>query len=103
MSIGQNVSTHERKGNNRDTVSNMIYPSYFEEEANEKNFEELYATESEDKITNIDRSEIKSKNLGTTKPKNPRSSGNKSNNGSKIFTFNIKSNSFSKESTDLLD
>ena len=102
MSIGQNVSTHERKGNNRDTISNMIHPSYFEEEANEKNFEELYATESEDKSTNIDRSEVKSKYLGSTQPTNLRSSENK-NNGNKIFTFNIKLNSFSKESTDLLD
>lgn len=105
MSIGQDVSTHKRKSNNGDSISGMIYHKNDREETRSKLFEELSATKQEghNEVINTDSTEVKSKYMGSTPARNSHSLENKSNDGNKIFTFNNKLNSFSKESTDLLD
>ena len=105
MSIGQNVTSSKKKSEHGTLILNILHHENLIEGNNHQALEEILTKQLEDseEITGLNNFELLSKTLGPTKAGNQNSITEKSNIGNKIITFNLKLNSFSKESTDLLD
>ena len=105
MSIGQNVASSTKKSEHGTLILNILHDENFIEGNKNQGLEEILTKKFEDteEITGLNSYELLSKTLGPTKDSNQNLITEKSIIGNKIITFNLKLNSFSKESTDLLD
>lgn len=105
MSIGQNVASSKKKSEHGTLILNILHHANFNEENKNQGLEEILTKKLDDseEITGLNSYELLSKTLGPKKDKNRNSITEESSIGNKIITFNLKLNSFSKESTDLLD
>ena len=104
-SISQNVASSKKKSEHGTLILNILHHEKFIEGNKNQGLAEILTKKLEDseEITGLNSFELLSKSLGPTKASNQNSITEKSNIGNKIITFNLKLNSFSKESTDLLD
>ena len=105
MSIGQNVASSKKKSEHGTLILNILHHANFNEENKNQGLEEILIKnlENSGEVTELNSFELLSKRFGPTKDGHQNSITEKSNIGNKIITFNLKLNSFSKESTALLD
>ena len=105
MSIGQNVAPSKRKSKDTDQMSNIPYHSEFRKENKNQVFHEFHTTKKEDRneIEEMMFLEELSKHLRFGHQNHQESTKTDPNSDNNIISFNLKLNSFSKESTDILD
>ena len=105
MSIGQNVAPSKRKSKDTDQIFDIPYYTEFRKENQNQVFHEFDSTKQKDRneIREILFLEELSKHLRLGHPSHQELTKTDSNSDNKIISFNLKLNSFSKESTDILD
>ena len=105
MSIGQNVAPSKRKSKDTDQMSSIPYNNEFRKENKNQVFHEFHTTRKEERneIGETMILEELLKHLRFGHQNNQESTETDPNSDNNILSFNLKLNSFSKESTDILD